>query len=390
MKTSHPSLPYLTGFRAIAAYLVLFGHSVGTAFNYRGISFLHEYTAVFTYLGMTLFFVLSGFVITYSYYHHFRHNRWWKAARYFAVARFARLYPLYVLLFILETYSLRILWAAPPAGWLSYLTMTQSWWNVQSYVLAPTWSVSTEWFFYFAFAIAMVCTAWRGKEATFQQTKKRALWFFIGLLAFLAGIFWRQDDVVTSVAPYLLHRSPASVLEWVGYYSPYIRIGEFILGAFAARLYMLSDTAETSRFNGIFCIACCLAIGGIGWYNMSHFGYATFLFFLSKNFGYAPFIAYLLYACGRHPNIFTRMLSGKWLLAAGEISYSIYLMQFWVFHMLHDYLPSATWTDPGFAESALLCLNVVIYFVATTLVAMVTYRFVEVPARTLIRRLGRA
>ena len=34
---------------------------------------------------------------------------------------------------------------------LSYVTLTQSWFNVELAAFPPAWSISTEWFFYFAF-----------------------------------------------------------------------------------------------------------------------------------------------------------------------------------------------------------------------------------------------
>jgi peptidoglycan/LPS O-acetylase OafA/YrhL len=60
-----PEIPSLTGLRFCAVALVLWAHTVTGFFMPAGLPFLG--TAPTTgYLGMTLFFVLSGFVIHYN------------------------------------------------------------------------------------------------------------------------------------------------------------------------------------------------------------------------------------------------------------------------------------------------------------------------------------
>ena len=176
---SKPLLSHLTGFRAIAAYLVLLGHSIDTAFNYNGNSYLHQYSASFAYLGMTLFFVLSGFVITYTYYDRFAADlslkAWGKETYKFAVARFARLYPLYIFVMLFAQF-----WAAlylyrygNAKIILSHITLTQSWWNYQSFVFPPAWSISTECFFYLIFVVWMFFAARKKTILRLVSTAKK-------------------------------------------------------------------------------------------------------------------------------------------------------------------------------------------------------------------------
>jgi peptidoglycan/LPS O-acetylase OafA/YrhL len=58
-------IPSLTGLRGIAACSVLFAHAMDTSFAYEPI--LYPISARIAYFGMSLFFVLSGFVIHYNY-----------------------------------------------------------------------------------------------------------------------------------------------------------------------------------------------------------------------------------------------------------------------------------------------------------------------------------
>ena len=68
-------------------------------------------------------------------------------------ARFARLYPLYLFVLLTGSGTLGVLLFHSPF-FFSYLTMTQSWFSHQTLMAELTWSISTEWFFYLAFALA--------------------------------------------------------------------------------------------------------------------------------------------------------------------------------------------------------------------------------------------
>ena len=113
------------------------------------------------YLGVELFFVLSGFILSHVYLEAFGDRRF----RYsdFLWARLARIYPLHlvtlaglgVLIAVAAFVGLNagdqvIRWSSLPA----HLTLTQAWglgqaggWN------HPSWSISAEWFAYLSFPI---------------------------------------------------------------------------------------------------------------------------------------------------------------------------------------------------------------------------------------------
>src|ERR1700676_2943376 len=93
-------VPGLTGLRFVAAFCVLIAHCL--AILMRG----HEATFVFWLMqsanfGMTLFFVLSGFVIHYNYATLVTKGRLRGIAN-FLWARFARLYPLFLLILLVS------------------------------------------------------------------------------------------------------------------------------------------------------------------------------------------------------------------------------------------------------------------------------------------------
>src|SRR3984957_542716 len=99
----HPHIASLDGLRFIAAASVLFSHGYFYIILFQQNSSVTAYNAPFVgiaNIGMTLFFVLSGFVIHYNYASSVSLPG---GIRAFFVARFARLYPLFLLVFVVET-----------------------------------------------------------------------------------------------------------------------------------------------------------------------------------------------------------------------------------------------------------------------------------------------
>ena len=94
-----PEIPALTGLRGVAAYSVLLAH----ALSYSGVK--NDAITRLAYFAMSLFFILSGCVIHYNYADSFKAGNFRAAVSGFFVARFARLYPLYLIGLILSVSS---------------------------------------------------------------------------------------------------------------------------------------------------------------------------------------------------------------------------------------------------------------------------------------------
>lgn len=87
--------PPLTGIRAIAAYLVYIHHYNPFSVQRFGVP-IHLFTNEF-HVGVTFFFVLSGFLIAYRYME--MKNFSWKN---FLINRAARIYPIWFILTIVS------------------------------------------------------------------------------------------------------------------------------------------------------------------------------------------------------------------------------------------------------------------------------------------------
>jgi peptidoglycan/LPS O-acetylase OafA/YrhL len=135
--------PALTGLRAVAAGLVLVHHFnplVPERFGWR----VHNLAAE-THIGVTIFFVLSGFLIGYRYLGERR-----VALRTYFANRFARIYPLY---FLLTTLTFGVLHLhGQPFLWRDYLlniSFLRGLFGDYLYTgIAQGWSLTVEEMFY--------------------------------------------------------------------------------------------------------------------------------------------------------------------------------------------------------------------------------------------------
>ena len=155
------ALPSLTGLRFIAAFSILLAHAVGDL--HVDIAGLRIDVSSISFLGMPLFFVLSGFVIHYNYAKLFSDSSTAEACTTFMVARFARLYPLFLAVLIFTLWAERLwgFWVRMNRAELlsfSYLLNIFSWYPIWlenmlliQHRFGVAWSISTEWFFYVAY-----------------------------------------------------------------------------------------------------------------------------------------------------------------------------------------------------------------------------------------------
>jgi len=189
-------LPRLTGLRAVAA-LVVFAHHARLVAEWRRGEVLEV-----GYLGVSLFFVLSGFVLAWA-------TRPGDSAARFYRRRFARIYPAYVVGVALAV----LLVDHPPLGpLLANLALVQAWVPDLDYsfgVSSPNWSLSCEAFFYAAFPLVLGLVARRGLR-----------WSCWAL-----GGWW----ALTNAATVALSAAPGDV-PYMAYAHPVLRSGEFALG----------------------------------------------------------------------------------------------------------------------------------------------------------------
>lgn len=228
-------LPALTGLRIAAALAVYASHVGAPAGSPDFISAFFRSG----YCGVTVFFVLSGFVLSFNYFEEMRRPN--PASLYeFFLARFARIYPLYLLVLLYVVVRQQAL-TGEADGWWEHALALQAWdGNVDdAYAFnGPGWSIGVEFFLYACFPLLIPLLG--------RLRNPRALLFtgVVVALAMTALTLWfvlgGKDD--------LLMFDPASAHRWL-YRTPLTRLGDFLLGILAARLFV--QVGGLRRFSGL-------------------------------------------------------------------------------------------------------------------------------------------
>lgn len=405
-------IPALTGLRFVAAGTVFVAHALPKVVPFpqnQAEPALYTLIVSLSGQGMTLFFVLSGFVIHYNYAGQVQgHGA--RGLFNFFVARFARLYPLYLFCVTFEL-LLKYSYSQVPASLADvlpyYLTLTFSWFyipfgdNALIYQLglipSVAWSISTEWFFYFVYPVVcyglVLLPRTRDKLRTAAVVCVVATCLVVAVGHFAVPINNFAVERFGNAADVGSHWQD-SFLRWLLYFSPYSRVFEFLLGCLAAAIYMdWIDQAPTPKEErwGLCVLAGAVAMAGF----LHVFFFApsvlpaqgvvqvlsAHLHWLNLSFGLAPPIAIIIFCCARYKSALARLLSEKRIVLCGEASYSIYLLHLPVIFAFR-------WEAAPVTSFRVLigdALRFGLTFLAVIGLSLVVWSLVEVPARRWLR-----
>lgn len=368
---ARPPLPALTGLRFIAAAQVVAFHAHAMVPAWRdnpALTFLGA-----GYSGVSLFFVLSGFVLTYNYLT--PDGTGVGSVRDFLVARFARVYAVYLVgialafpIFVRDlqrTGTAGVLWREGVPITAATVTLLQAW--IPSYACrlnCPGWSLSGEAFFYLMFPLigAWLCRRHRASLLTVCVL----CWAIACSL--VLGYLRLDPEHLGSV-------TAATQSNWVSMlkFNPFIRIPEFILGVSAGLLFLRNPDA-LKRVAGPLSIVTLLLIGAL----LSQHDRMQYL--LIHNGVMAPLYALLIVtlSCGVGP--LASLLSTKALGLLGEASFALYLLHV----ALLVYVVKAL----GFLNLSIdrTPALIVVYLVVAQATAIAVLTRIEEPARRFIRR----
>jgi peptidoglycan/LPS O-acetylase OafA/YrhL len=343
------NLRALTGVRALAAFWVVALHYTRFDERYYNLGVANELVRAGG-LGVTVFFVLSGFIMTHVYRSRFRSNLSFLSWGEFLQNRVARLYPVHVVSALTMLGFAMVGWrygfiphgaSFSPLSMLANITMTQVWFRGVGWfhgvgsMNGVSWSISAEWFAYLLFPIVY-----------FSLWKIGDSWPWI-------------VAAVVVVACHLAHT-----------HGPLVRISaEFPLGMVAYELQLRKRHTGFGKSAGILIMLTYL----VALYYISYSYYAVATSLTS---------ALLFSALVAPTDIFGRLLSTKVLVYLGEISYSIYMwhMVVWIFLrrgmsvVLHVQVVPRLW---------LIALGLLL----TLAVSSLSYHFIEEPGRKAIRKL---
>ena len=356
MSEARATLLPLTSLRFVAALLVFSWHCVPT----RRVSAMFS----FGYIGVAFFFLLSGFILTYTYHEAFRERLRLDAIRAFYAARFARVYPLHLatmplVIAVLLYLGTDALWSGvDPQTRLSAVAaqalLVQSWIaSVPIYfgVNGPAWSISVEAFFYllFPFVAFGLLRAFRASPPHIVLLGAGALWLVQALL------LWPVH---------------AAVDDWRWYVFPPSRLVDFVVGMLVGIAFLRSDQRKRWPLHatGIEMLAIagvCLAV------------YVSPFVPLSMRFSawvMPAWCAVIFVFAGRRGAI-SRILSQPALVRLGEISFAFYLCHLMIVKLVDQRIG---WQHP---------LSMTMALGGTLALSFVLYHGVEQPLRTRVRAL---
>lgn len=391
-------LSALTGLRGLAALLILANHGAIWITPNAPPPVSAPLIAVLTSLGMSVFFVLSGFVIHYNYADKFQ-GAFGPAARTFAAARFSRLYPLYFCGLVLALFTSGYIWKIPAdpeyaAGILPYLACVQSWffftlhgYRIIDFLFPLSWAVSTELFLYLLYpAIARAMSrASRPATAFFALTAVCALSFLIMAWVQAQSPWWllwaaaRFPEAANANANFFHHFH-----QWAVYLAPYARIPEFIQGALAAQLLLTLQNRPPSalaRMTGRLLLYVSLIALAVLSVAVANYDNVT-LQMLRQNTLFAPALAAIMFCLSRYESLPARLMRARPLLFLGEISLALYLVQTWSLRFFTSENPAPI------AEPTLIAWvgRYGLSLAASVVLAWMASRLIEIPARNALRR----
>jgi peptidoglycan/LPS O-acetylase OafA/YrhL len=356
-------IPALTGIRIIAALWVVVGHFSKEMYGLFPGARVAAGVIQGGYLGVEVFFILSGFIISHNYAERFRTFST-SVCGGFLQNRLARLYPVHLLtlavVVVLVVGASLTGVALSSSGKYDGLSLLMNVVMLQGFPPAeawngPAWSISAEAGAYVAFPLlALALTRLRNWRVAVACAA-------LALAITIGGLY--AVSAVTDFSP-------------TGYASIWIRIaGEFSAGCFLWKVWNMTG-AKGLRYDY-------LAAGSVA-------GIMVVLSYTPvesvTNFLTLPLIALFVFSCAAASGLVKRVLSAGFMDYGGRISYSTYMAHFVVLMMGGKLLP---WED--FADSHwMLRLSVVAgYFVGTFAAAGLMYHFVEEPGRRWIGSLGR-
>ena len=343
-------IPALTGIRGYAAIWVVLFHTIGLGKEAKLPAFQSPLPVIRSgFLGVDLFFILSGFVLMLTYGSSVQSGRGLKG---FGVGRLFRILPLNwsaLLLFAAVAPFMGGVWQTREAHslkyWLMSATLFQCLFNKSGVWNTPAWSLSSEWVCYFVFpAMAALFNRFR---STLLLAACVVLPFFI--LATL--IIARQGSWTLN----LIERTGLARC-----------VAGMVAGVALCRLCILAQPTEKQGNYALLIGSCMLMAAMFG-------SVAEFLAL--------PAFALIVAACYSQSaaanNIFGNAVA-HWL---GEISFSIYLLHWLLFEVALKM--ASTW---GGNSPPALTAAIVVPPLTIIPLAWASWRWIEVPGQALGRR----
>lgn len=308
------------------------------------------------FVGVSFFFILSGFIIAYNYQRKMVERK--VSRRRFWVARIARIYPLHWVTLLGVAVVGNLL---NPTGWEEGLKHF-----VPALFLLHPFIPRMDYFFYF--------------DSPSWSLGCEQLFYF--LFPFLALFFYRKRWLVgvllacAVVVPVLMSLTDEENIRGYWYVNPLARFPDFLVGMLLYQCYEWCRSKQLS-----FSAASLLEVGAVG---LFLFFYMASADLVPKVYRYSCYywvpISLVLLVFSLQKGFFSRLLSHKYLVIGGEISYSFYLIHLWV-------LFAYVWLAQIYDWHISVYISIPLIFAVTIGLSLFSYYYFEKPANRLVKRI---
>ena len=350
----------LTGLRFVAAFYVFLFHihiRWPIASDSLAKNFLDQGA-----IGMSLFFMLSGFVLAYRY----ADGR--STLKDYLINRFARIYPIYVVAALVTLPWIGINFIntslADTLKWIGQLALLvfsnifliQAWflqyfshWND-----GGSWSISVEAFCYVLLPFFL--------PSLLQASMKR--------LFVIAAVCW-----LLAVLPGLSAALFSSPTNGVFYSMPIFRLPEFLIGTCT---YLAIRLGFEYRFGAVLQLAVLVTF-------FLYLGIAgpEMPLYVGHNWIALPVIAFMIFSLSNDRGLFASILASRVFVWLGKISYCFYSFQALIILLLITYHDKLIQIAPALSNNKLLAIATLAVLVVLSASG---YYLIEEPARRWIRR----
>jgi len=379
----------------MAAYLVFISHYC-YVFDDNFPHIVQRFFGEF-HIGVSLFFVLSGFLITFRYYQKFdRLSKPWFLQ--YLKNRVARIYPMYFLLtvaafvyfFITKDQSITMGYTHPVALMLMNITFVRGFfyqfWNTG---ISQGWSLTVEECFYFSAPI-------------------------IFLIAKRYGKFYIQPVVITlfAIAMYFIFRN----VNWYGFFGNFTfvmvftffgRCFEFFVGIQLAKIMLNKGFERNTKipftYGGFVLIFACVLVMAFqpiptGWAA----GLESPVGIITNNYFLCIAVALFYYGILTENTLFKRFLALPFIELLGKSSYIFYLVHLgwidtllrngmdalntWVFALYDKWDVYDKWNINWHSPFEWDSLNLLFIFILLNIISVTLFKLIEEPLNHYIRK----
>lgn len=307
------------------------------------------------FVGVSFFFVLSGFIIAYNYQEKLLTKATTK--RTFWVARVARIYPLHLLTLLIAACIGGYVQYSGTLDWLKHFIastfLIQSFFPSADYFFSfnsPSWSLGCEQLFYFCFPLII----------PFLNNKRNlSITLLICLLIMLAA----------------MSMTPVEQIKAYWYVNPITRLPDFLVGVLLYQFYQ-----SFSRKNISYSTGTLLETGAVILFLLFYLGAAD----IPKVYRYSCYywlpVSALILVFALQKGGISRLLSNRFLIIGGEISYSFYLIHLFIILTYSQMAALYQWPTQWM-------ISVPIIFCITIGLSLVSYYYFEKPANRWVKRL---